>query len=74
MEKETRMSDEPTGRDEIAALARHAGLALPPTYLDELVSACGHVRAMIARLPDGRPRGDEPAHVFDAPRFAPKEG
>jgi hypothetical protein len=73
MEEETRMSDEPMGRDEIAALARHAGLALPPAYLDELVSAYGHVRAMIARLPDGRPRGDEPAHVFDAPRFAPKE-
>jgi len=58
--------------DEIAALARHAGLDLQPTYLAELASAYGYVRAMIDRLPKSRPRGDEPAHSFVPERFLPE--
>lgn len=65
------MDAAPLSRDEILAMARHAGLDLPPEYQDELVGAYGHVRAMCARLPQGRPRGDEPAHVFDPTRFLP---
>ena len=67
------MDAAPPTRDEILAMARQAGLHLPPEYEDELVVAYGHVRAMCARLPQGRPRGDEPAHVFDPVRFLPGE-
>ncbi|MGA3003494.1 MAG: hypothetical protein ABSE20_17405 [Acetobacteraceae bacterium] len=57
--------------DEIVLLARQAGLDLPAEYLPELIEAYGHVRRMIDRLPAGRPRGDEPAHVFVARKFQP---
>jgi hypothetical protein len=66
---------EPTmSRDEIVLLARHAGLDLPPEYFDELVEAYGMVQKMVARLPSSRPRGDEPAHVFNPMTFMPREG
>ena len=64
------MTDAPS-QDEIVRLARQAGLELAPAYLDELVEAYGHVRAMIARLPAGRPYGDEPAHIFVPQKFLP---
>lgn len=64
------MPDTPS-QDEIVRLARQAGLDLPQAYLDELVEAYGHVRAMIARLPAGRPHGDEPAHTFVPQKFRP---
>jgi len=64
------MTDAPS-QDEIVRLARQAGLDLPPAYLDELVEAYGHVRAMVARLPAGRPHGDEPAHIFVPQKFLP---
>ena len=57
--------------DEIVLLARQAGLDLAPEYLPDLIEAYGHVRRMIDRLPSGRPRGDEPAHVFVPGRFHP---
>jgi len=65
------MTDTALSREEIVLLARHAGLDLPDTYLDELVDAYGRVRAMVARLPQSRPRGDEPAHVFSPLKFMP---
>ena len=68
------MDAAPPSRDDILAMARFAGLDLPSEYEDELVSAYGHVRALCARLPQGRPRGDEPAHTFDPSRFLPGEG
>jgi len=64
------MIDTPS-HNEIVQLARQAGLDLPAAYLEELVEAYGHVRQMIARIPTGRPSGDEPAHVFVPPRFLP---
>jgi hypothetical protein len=64
------MTDTPS-HDEVVQLARQAGLDLPPAYLQELVEAYGNVRRMIARIPSGRPSGDEPAHVFVPPRFLP---
>lgn len=64
------MTDAPS-QDEIVRLARQAGLNLPQAYLDELVEAYGHVRAMVARLPAGRPRSDEPAHTFVPRQFLP---
>ncbi len=57
--------------DEIVLLARQAGLDLPPEYFQELVSAYANVREMIDRIPTGRPRGDEPAHVFAPMKFLP---
>lgn len=57
--------------DEIVLLARQAGLDLPPEYLSELIEAYRDVRRMIDRIPSGRPRGDEPAHVFVPSTFMP---
>ena len=57
--------------DEIVLLARQAGLDLPAEYLQELIDAYGNVRQMIDRIPTGRPRGDEPAHVFVPTKFLP---
>lgn len=64
------MTAKPTD-DEIVLLARQAGLDLPPEYFQELISAYGNVRRMIDRIPTGRPRGDEPAHVFVPTKFMP---
>jgi hypothetical protein len=58
-------------RDEVILLARQAGLDLPPEYLAELIEAYGNVRRMIDRIPTGRSRGDEPAHVFVPAKFIP---
>ena len=58
-------------QDEIILLARQAGLDLPPEYMTELVEAYGNVRRLIDRIPAGRPRSDEPAHVFDPAKFLP---
>ncbi len=66
------MADAP-GSQEVALLARQAGLDLSPEYFQQLVSAYGHVRRMIDRLPLERPRGDEPAHAFDPTKFVPTE-
>jgi hypothetical protein len=64
------MTTMPTN-DEIVLLARQAGLDLPAQYLPELIEAYGNVRRMIDRIPTGRPRGDEPAHVFVPTKFMP---
>jgi hypothetical protein len=61
--------EEEMSREAVLALARQAGLDLPEPYLDELVSAYGHLRVMLARLDRDRPRGEEPAHVFPARAF-----
>ena len=60
-----------TSQDEIVLLARQAGLDLPAEYLPELIEAYGNVRRMIDRIPTGRPRCDEPAHVFVTAKFMP---
>jgi hypothetical protein len=65
------MSEAPT-REEVVLLAHLAGLHLPDAYLDQLVSAYGNVRELIDTLPHGRPRGDEPAHVFVPEKFLPE--
>jgi hypothetical protein len=64
---------DPISDDDIIRLARHAGLDLPAAYHRELIEAYGHVRAMVGRLPAGRPHGDEPAHVFVPSVFQPRE-
>jgi hypothetical protein len=58
-------------QDEIISLAHQAGLDLPPEYMAELIDAYGHVRQMIDRIPTGRPRGDEPAHIFVPTKLIP---
>ena len=65
------MAQAPTP-EEISILAQRAGLDLPPEYFAQLVSAYGNVRRMIDQLPNSRPRGDEPAHVFVASHFLPR--
>ena len=69
---EARAMTDPITDDDILRLARLAGLDLPDAYRGELIEAYGHVRAMVGRLPGGRPHGDEPAHVFVPTVFLPK--
>jgi len=65
---------EPATREEIAVLAKHAGLNLTPELFEELVEAYSHVEPTLMRLRRGRDRADEPAHVFDPRKFMPVEG
>lgn len=62
----------PATREEIAVLARQAGLDLPPDIFEELVEAYGNIEPMLMRLRRGRDRADEPAHVFDPRTFMPQ--
>ncbi|MBK1659448.1 hypothetical protein [Paracraurococcus ruber] len=65
---------EETTAEELRVLAIQAGMGdLPQQHLEELRLAWEHVRAMAARIPKDRPRGDEPAHVFVPTTFA-REG
>jgi hypothetical protein len=62
-----------TTEEELRVLAAKAGLeGLPAEYRAELLSAYRHLEAMIARIRQDRPHGDEPAHVFNAATFARK--
>lgn len=65
------MDREPASREEIVVLARNAGLDLAPQYFDELVEAYCDVEQMLHRIPRGRDRADEPAHIFDPRKFMP---
>jgi hypothetical protein len=64
----------PATREEIAVMARVAGLNLSPEHFDELVDAYGNLEPMLRRLRRGRDRADEPAHVFDPRKFMPVDG
>jgi hypothetical protein len=55
----------PLNHNDILVLARLADLHLPAAYQDELVEAYGHIHSLVACLPRSRPRGDEPAHIFN---------
>jgi hypothetical protein len=66
------MTNKPASRDEIAAMARVAGLDLPPAIFEELVDGYATLEPMLWRLRRGRDRADEPAHVFDPRKFMPK--
>ena len=66
------MTDKPASREDIAAMARIAGLDLPPALFDELVAGYVNLEPMLWRLRRGRDRADEPAHVFDPRKFMPK--
>jgi hypothetical protein len=68
------MSEPQPDRDEVLRAARMAGFLLPAAYEAELVDAYAHVRRLVARLPQPRARGDEPAHVFDPAKFTPPSG
>jgi hypothetical protein len=39
-----------------------------------MLDACAHLRPLLARLHRPRPRGDEPAHVFDPQTFQSGSG
>lgn len=67
------MERKPATREEIAAMARVAGLDLEPAYFDELVEAYRNMEPMLWRIRQGRPRADEPAHTFDPRKFMPVE-
>jgi hypothetical protein len=62
--------DEQKSREDILSMARLAGLHLPASYEDELVEAYGHIRRLVALLPQPRAYYDEPAHVFDPAKFS----
>lgn len=59
------MSEQPVTREDIAAIARVAGLDLSPALFDELVEAYRLIEPSLQRLRRSRDRGDEPAHIYD---------
>jgi hypothetical protein len=65
------MTETPASRDDIAAMARAAGLNLSAEHFEELVEAYANLEPMLRRLRRGRDRADEPAHVFDPRKFMP---
>jgi hypothetical protein len=67
------MSPEPATREEIAVLARRAGLQLTATHFDQLCSAYQHLERMLGRIRRSRSYADEPAHVFLPTKFNPVE-
>jgi hypothetical protein len=71
MSKEQIMTQKPATREDIAAMARIAGLDLSPEHFEELVEAYANLEPMLMRLRRGRDRADEPAHVFDPRKFMP---
>lgn len=66
------MERTPATVEEIAAMAKVAGLELSPQYFDELVVAYRNIEPMLWRIRTGRARADEPAHTFDPRKFMPK--
>ncbi len=62
---------EPATRDEIAVLARRAGLNLSAEHFDQLVDAYGHLEQMLGRIRRARSYADEPAHIFAPSKFQP---
>jgi hypothetical protein len=67
------MALEPATREEIAVLARRAGLDLSEEHFNQLVDAYGHLEQMLGRIRRARAYADEPAHVFVPTKFAPAE-
>jgi hypothetical protein len=63
---------EPATREEIAVLARRAGLQLNEGHFQQLVDAYGHLEQMLGRIRRARSYADEPAHVFVPTKFAPQ--
>lgn len=66
------MERKPATKEDIAAMARAAGLDLSPKYFDELVAAYNNIEPMLWRIRTGRDRADEPAHTFDPRKFMPR--
>ena len=64
---------EPATREEIAVLARRAGLQLNEEHFQQLVDAYGHLERMLGRIRRARCYADEPAHVFVPTKFVPVE-
>ena len=67
------MPPTPATREEIAVLARRAGLKLGTEHFDQLVDAYGHLEQMLGRIRSARSYADEPAHVFVPTKFLPTE-
>lgn len=67
------MQRTPATPEDIAIVARVAGLDLAPVYFDELVAAYRHIEPMLWRIRTGRDRADEPAHTFDPRKFMPRD-
>jgi hypothetical protein len=66
------MPPDPATREEIAILARRAGLQLNEEHFKQLVEAYGHLEQMLGRIRRARSYADEPAHVFVPTKFAPQ--
>jgi hypothetical protein len=63
----------PATREEIAVLARRAGLELGTEHFAQLVDAYGHLERMLGRIRRARSYADEPAHVFVPTKFTRTE-
>jgi hypothetical protein len=60
-------------RQEIAVLAKTAGLDLPAEYFNELVEAYLQIEPVLLRVRRNRDRASEPALTFDPRKFMPRE-
>lgn len=67
------MNRKPATPEEIAVIAKVAGLELEPKYSNELVEAYRNIEPMLWRIRQGRNRSDEPAHTFDPRKFLPRD-
>ena len=60
----TESDEDPVPADDIARMARNAGLTLTEGQFQQVLDAAPYVRARIRRLRRPRPYADEPASVF----------
>jgi hypothetical protein len=67
------MRKEPATFEEIAVLAKIAGIELAPEYFDELVESYRSIELVLWRARRRRNRSDEPAHVYDPRKFLPRD-
>ncbi|HEV7328424.1 MAG TPA: hypothetical protein VGN91_25475 [Bosea sp. (in: a-proteobacteria)] len=63
-----------TTREDIAVMAKVAGLDLSPGLFDELVDAYRLIEPSLQRLRRSRDRRDEPAHIYDPRAFMAADG
>lgn len=68
------MTKPETTREDIAVMAKVAGLDLSPALFDELVDAYRLIEPSLLRLRRSRDRRDEPAHIYDPRAFMATDG
>lgn len=60
----------PSTPDEIRAMLKNAGIALPDELMQQFVAAWPSYEAMVRRIPRCRAYSEEPAHTYRPARLA----